>query len=124
MKIKVFNSQLTLREKFIQESEEVIREQLEEYLDGSRKSFDLNFSLHDTAQGDILREINRIPYGETRTYSEIAEKTGSAAIAVGQTCSQNPLPLVIPCHRVVGKNSIGGYQAGKEVKKELLEIEK
>jgi methylated-DNA-[protein]-cysteine S-methyltransferase len=70
-----------------------------------------------------MREMYDIPYGETRSYGEIAENIGSAAVAVGQACGKNPIPLIIPCHRVVGKNSIGGYAYGEEVKQKLLELE-
>lgn len=123
MIVELFGSELEIRQEFIEEPEEVIRSQIDDYLDGGRKSFDLTFSFPGGAQGFILREINRIPYGETSTYSEIAEDIDSSAIAVGQACSQNPLPLIIPCHRVVGKNSIGGYQAGERVKRKLFELE-
>lgn len=123
MIVELFGSELVIHEELVKESGKEVGEQVEGYLDGDRKSFDLTFSFPDTAQGFILREINRIPYGETRTYSEIADDIDSSAIAVGQACSQNPLPLIIPCHRVVGKNSIGGYQAGEDVKRKLFELE-
>ena len=71
----------------------------------------------------MLKSIDEIPYGETRTYSEIADEVNSSAIAVGSYCGRNPLPLIIPCHRVIGKNNLGGYKSGRSVKKKLLDIE-
>lgn len=123
MKIDVYGEELELDESLIEENPNEIRRQVEQFPGGERTSFDLSFSIPDTAQGAILEAMAVTPYGETRSYSEIAESAGSAAIAVGQACASNPLPLIIPCHRVVGKNSIGGYQAGEEVKRKLLEME-
>jgi len=66
-----------------------------------------------------------IPYGETRTYGELAVELDTAAVAVGQACGRNPVPIVVPCHRVVGANSLGGYSAegGPELKERLLALE-
>lgn len=123
MKVEVDGKELEIDESLIEEDQDEIRRQVEEYLAGERTSFSLSFSLPDTVQGDILRAMEKIPYGETRTYSQLADEACSAAIAVGQACASNPLPLIVPCHRVVGKDSIGGYQAGEEVKRILLELE-
>ena len=70
--------------------------------------------------------LNEIPYGETKTYKWIAEKIGKPAAvrAVGQALSKNPIPIVVPCHRVIESDgSIGGYSSGVNVKKRLLEME-
>lgn len=123
MIVEIFGSELKIDESLIEETEEEIRSQIKEYLDGGRKSFDLEFSFPEGSQGSILRKMDEIPYGETQSYGELAEKAGSSAVAVGQTCSDNPLPILIPCHRVVGRNALGGYQAGREVKRKLLELE-
>ena len=124
MIIKVFDSDLVIDSDLVEEAEEEIKRQVEEFLNGDRRSFDLDFSFPGGATGHILKEMNNIPYGETRTYGKLAEKLGSSAIAVGQVCARNPLPLFIACHRVVGKDSIGGYQAGERAKRKLLEFEK
>ncbi|MBW6471082.1 MAG: methylated-DNA--[protein]-cysteine S-methyltransferase [Methanosarcinaceae archaeon] len=73
----------------------------------------------------VLNEVRKVPYGMTVTYSELADRIGSSggARAVGQALSKNPYPIVIPCHRVVAKNSVGGYGGGLGLKKKLLDIE-
>lgn len=74
----------------------------------------------------VWKSICRIPYGETRTYKELAQMAGypSAIRAVASACGANPLPYYIPCHRVVGAHSIGGYAYGVEIKKRLLALER
>lgn len=78
-------------------------------------------------QTSVLLEISKIPFGETRTYKQIAEAIGKpkAVRAVGTACGKNPLPFIIPCHRVVQTSGkIGNYSmGGKEVKKKLLDLE-
>lgn len=123
MIIKVPGGQLIIDESLIEEPEEEIRKQIEEFLDGERREFDLEYSFPGGGLGYVLRVISQISYGETRTYSEIAEEADTSAIAVGNYCGKNPLPLIIPCHRVVGKNNLGGYQAGEAVKRKLLDLE-
>lgn len=79
-----------------------------------------------TASQGILETISRIPYGSTMTYGKVASKAGKpgAARAVGSVCRTNPLPVIVPCHRVVGLNSLGGYTPGITIKEFLLEIER
>lgn len=72
----------------------------------------------------IYRAVSEIPYGETRTYAEIAERAGTHARVVGNAMARNPTPLIVPCHRVVSKTGIGGFTPDLEIKKELLEIER
>lgn len=77
-------------------------------------------------QKKVWNELKNIPYGETRTYKEIAEKIGKpkASRAVGMACNKNPIVILVPCHRVVGTNgSLTGYAGGIELKKALLEAE-
>ena len=77
-------------------------------------------------QRKVWREIEKIPFGRTRTYAEIAKAVGKpgAARAVGSACGANPLPLFVPCHRVVASNGgWGGYSGGLDIKKKLLRIE-
>ena len=71
----------------------------------------------------VLKIVKRIPYGKVKYYSEIAERIGSSPRAIGQVLKRNPLPVLIPCHRVIAKNGLGGYSSGLEVKKALLKLE-
>ena len=102
--------------------------QLQEYLAGSRQEFDLPLAPEGTVFMQLVWEaLLTIPYGETRTYREIAEAIGSptAARAVGHANSKNPLSLFIPCHRVIGaKGELTGYLGGLDRKQFLLELEK
>ncbi len=79
-----------------------------------------------TGSQGILEAISRIPYGSTMTYGNVASNAGKpgAARAVGSVCRSNPLPVIVPCHRVVGVNSLGGYTPGIKIKEFLLEIER
>ena len=102
--------------------------QIQEYLQGTRKSFDVNYKLSGTEfQLSVWRELLKIPYGETRTYKEIAHAIGNdrATRAVGMANNRNPLHIIIPCHRVIGANgSLTGYAGGISMKEKLLELEK
>lgn len=101
--------------------------QLKEYLSGVRKSFDLPYKMNGTEfQLKVWNELCSIPYGETRSYKDIAEKIGNptAARAVGSANNKNKFMIIVPCHRVVGANgSLTGYAGGIDMKKKLLEIE-
>ena len=103
------------------------RVQISEYLKGERQAFDIDFSnLPGTEfQQDVLREMLKIPFGETRSYKQIAESVGKpkAYRAVANVCSINPYPIVIPCHRVVGSNGIGGFSLGIDMKSQLMKLE-
>jgi methylated-DNA-[protein]-cysteine S-methyltransferase len=124
MKFRAFSTEFEIDEGLITESKEEIRRQLEQYFSGNRNAFDLEVSFPEGFTGDVMREMAKISHGETRTYGEIAEALDSSAVAVGQACGRNSVPLIVPCHRVVGKSSIGGYAYGKEVKKRLLDMER
>ena len=103
-----------------------ISDKVNKYFNGSAKNFGLRYKLVGTDfQKSVWREIKNIPYGETRTYSEIAESIGQPKSfrAVANACGQNKLAIIIPCHRVVGKNNNGGYEWGIHIKEQLLEIE-
>lgn len=100
--------------------------QIQEYLVGKRQDFDLPLDGHGTDyQRKVWTAMLDIPYGETRTYGQIAAQIGSGARSVGTACGRNPLPLIVPCHRVVGTASLGGYSAadGIETKRALLRLE-
>lgn len=102
--------------------------QIIEYLKKERFSFDLPFSLEGTRfQLNVWQEALKIPYGETASYKDIAKKIGSpqAFRAVGAALKENPVQLLIPCHRVISTNgNLGGYAGGKLVKKSLLSLER
>lgn len=103
------------------------RTQLLEYLSGARRSFDLPLDPAGTAfQRSVWEALRAIPYGQTRTYGEIAAAVGRprAVRAVGQANHVNPLPIFIPCHRVMGKNgALTGYAGGLDLKSALLALE-
>ena len=102
--------------------------QINEYLTGSRKEFDLPLSYDGTPfRKSVLEAVRDIPYGETRSYSEIADAIGSpkAFRSVGTACAENPLPIIIPCHRVLpSSGGIGSYAGGSSLKKRLLDHER
>ena len=101
--------------------------QMEEYFQGNRKVFNIPYSLHGTPfQERVWQALCRIPYGQTRSYRDIAEEIGQpkAYRAVGMANHRNPMMLVVPCHRVIGADgSLGGYAGGLELKRFLLSLE-
>lgn len=100
--------------------------QLDEYFNRRRQSFDLPLAPKgDAFQLAFLDILRAIPYGETRSYGEIAREMGVSAQAIGQACGANPIPVMIPCHRVLGTNGLGGFSGGigVETKVELLKLE-
>jgi methylated-DNA-[protein]-cysteine S-methyltransferase len=101
--------------------------QLTAYLEGRLRRFDLALDLEGTPfQVRVWRELERIPYGETRSYLQIAQALGSAKAvrAVGAANGANPIPIVVPCHRVIGASgSLVGYGGGLPLKKRLLALE-
>jgi len=102
------------------------RREIEEYLAGVRREFGVPFHLRVTPfQFRVLEAISTVPYGATETYGEVADRIGRprAARAVGAACGANPLPLIIPCHRLVGASGLGGYGGGLELKRKLLHHE-
>lgn len=102
--------------------------QLDEYFQGQRKQFDLPIDYKGTPfQEKVWKELRSIPYGETRSYEDIAIGVGSpkAVRAVGQANHRNPILLLIPCHRVIHKNGdISGFACGIETKTYLLDLER
>ncbi len=74
--------------------------------------------------GRIYRAVQQVPYGSTSTYGEIASKVGTSPRVVGQAMARNPVPLVIPCHRIVAADGIGGFSSPLEIKEALLAMEK
>jgi methylated-DNA-[protein]-cysteine S-methyltransferase len=109
-------------------SVDVARRELDEYFEGRRHAFDLGLDLRALPDFtvSVLRELARVPYGETTTYGELAARVGHprAARAVGTVMNRNRIPIVLPCHRVVGANgSLVGYAGGLERKTALLQLE-
>lgn len=102
--------------------------QLEEYFAGRRQQFTvpLDFRFATDFHRQVLEELARVPYGATTTYKALAERVGNpkAVRAVGSACARNPLPLLVPCHRVLRTDgSLGGYRGGKQAKRFLLNLE-
>ena len=102
--------------------------QLTEYFEGKRKKFDLPLKIEGTPfRVKVWKALLNIPYGETRSYKQIAIEIGNskASRAVGMANNKNPIPIIIPCHRVIGSNGeLIGYASGTNIKKILLDIEK
>lgn len=109
------------------EATEPLRQQLEEYFAGERRKFTVKLDLRGTDfQKDCWHELLRIPYGETRSYAEIARAVGrpNAFRAVGQANHYNPIAIVVPCHRVLAAGTaLGGYGGGLPTKAFLLRLE-
>ena len=106
-----------------------VRRQLDEYFAGERREFDLSVDLRPAREFGraVLEQLAQVPYGELTTYGALAAKAGSprAARAVGTVMNRNPVPIVLPCHRVVGSTgSLVGYAGGLERKRTLLELER
>ncbi len=100
--------------------------QLDEYFAGERTDFDVPMELDGTDfQREVWTELSRIPYGETISYGELARRVGrpNGPRAVGQANGRNPIPVIVPCHRVLASTGIGGYGGGLKVKRALLAIE-
>lgn len=102
--------------------------QIEEYFMGKRKTFDIELEITGTSfQKKVYHELLNIPYGQTKSYKDIAIAIGNrkASRAVGMACNKNPIVLIIPCHRVIGSNKkLVGFGMGLNIKEVLLNIEK
>lgn len=100
--------------------------EINEFLAGKRQSFTVPVSRSGTLfDQKVLRAIEKIPYGSTATYGDIAKAIHHATAyrAVANACGRNSLPILLPCHRVVGKNGMGGYNGGVQKKHALLKLE-
>ncbi len=103
-----------------------IFKQLEEYFAGDRREFSIDYSIDTSLFATrVYKEMAKIPYGTTLSYSELAKKSGRklAYRAVGTACGKNPLPLIIPCHRVIAVNGLGGFGGELDTKRFLLNLE-
>lgn len=101
-------------------------QQLQEYFDGTRDAFELPLAPDvNGLTARVLAVMQAIPLGDTRTYGDIARELDAPAQAIGQACGANPIPVIIPCHRVLGANGLGGFSGagGVETKVALLRHE-
>lgn len=127
----LINIQFTQPQKALLQTTELLSMttiQLDEYFQRKRTTFSLPFKLTGTPfQLAVWKELQNIPYGQTTSYKEIAQKINKpkAYRAVGMANNKNPLPIIIPCHRVIGSNGkLIGYAGGLKLKNYLLELEK
>lgn len=126
MNVDILETSIDIDASVIAESPAEIRTQVCEYENGDRRTFDLTVDFPDGITGDVMAAMTEIPYGETRSYGELAADLDTAPVVVGQACGRNPVPLVVPCHRVVGSDgSLKGYSAagGVATKRRLLDLE-
>lgn len=126
MYVDIFGTTVEIDETAIAEPPADVREQVRQYERYERQAFDLTVTVPAGVTGQVMTAMADVPYGATRTYGEIADQLDTAAVVVGQACARNPVPLVIPCHRVVGSGGdLRGYSAGEGVstKRRLLDHE-
>jgi len=100
--------------------------QLEEYFAGERTTFDIPMEPAGTTfQKEVWAELSKIPYGQTISYGELARRVGrpKGPRAVGQANGKNPIPIIVPCHRVLAADGLGGYAGGLAMKRALLAVE-
>ena len=126
VQVQVLDSSVDIDVEYIEASAEAVRRQVTEYLGRERRTFELSVDIPSGFVGDVMGEMCEIPYGETRTYGDLARRLDTAPVAVGQACGRNPVPLVVPCHRVVAADGVGGYSAGTgpALKRSLLRLER
>ena len=112
---------------FKEEPFEQVRQQLREYFDGERREFDIPLSLEGTKfQLSVWRQLQEIPYGTTVSYGDIAKRIDNpkAVRAVGAANGRNPIPIIVPCHRVIGSHGdLTGFGGGLDTKEALLRLE-
>ena len=126
MNVAILGTTIELDESVVAEPPAEIGKQVAEYEHGRRRAFDLSVTIPEGVTGAVMAALTDVPYGETRTYGDIAERLDTAAVAVGRACARNPVPLVVPCHRVVGSDGdLKGYSAagGVATKRRLLDLE-
>ncbi len=117
-------TEITTKSKEVQK----VENEFNEYLGGKRKTFDIPINLVGTEfQKKVWNELLNIPYGETRSYKDIAKAIGNekASRAIGNANNKNPVMIIVPCHRVIGSNNkLVGYGGGLDMKEKLLELER
>jgi methylated-DNA-[protein]-cysteine S-methyltransferase len=120
-----FNTKKTNKKSSVLENDCI--KQIKEYFARERKTFSIPIKFEGTPfQKSVWKEMQKIPYGKSISYKALAKRIGNPKSyrAVANACGKNSLPIIIPCHRVVASNGLGGYSAGIEIKKKLLEVEK
>lgn len=126
MNVQLLDGRVDIDLAYLNVGADALREQVGQYAAGDRRTFDLEVSFPDSFTGRVMEAMAAIPYGETRTYGDLASELGTAPRAVGGGCGRNPVPVVVPCHRVVRSDGgLGGYSAagGVALKRRLLEHE-
>lgn len=126
MEVVVFGGRMDIDLAYVDVGPDELRGQVREYAAGERRTFDIDVTFPDSFTGQVMQALAAIPYGETRTYGELAETLGTAPRAVGGGCGRNPVGIVVPCHRVVRSDGgLGGFSAagGVELKQRLLDHE-
>ncbi|WP_435361178.1 methylated-DNA--[protein]-cysteine S-methyltransferase [Haloarchaeobius sp. DFWS5] len=128
MELSVHGGSFDIDESLLGAGATEVEAQVREYERGERESFDLDVDFPDDFTGRVMRAMCEIPRGETRTYGEVAESLDTSPVAVGQACGRNPVPVVVPCHRIVGTDWLGGFSNETEgervdLKQRLLEHE-
>ena len=111
MHVEVFGASLSVDETVVAQSPSELAAQIAAYERGDRTTFDLDVAFPADFTGRVMAAMAAIPFGETRTYGELAGDLDTAPVAVGGACGRNPIPIVVPCHRIVGHDSIGGFSA-------------
>ena len=126
MRLTVFGYPFDIDERLVDAPGREIRRQVREYERGDRRDFDLAVDVPDSFTGRVMDAMAAIPYGETRSYGDLAREVDTSAVAVGGACGRNPIPILVPCHRVVGADSLGGFSAegGVAAKERLLAHER
>lgn len=125
MELEILGERVSVDASLLDARPSTIRTQLREYEAGVRTEFDVAVDPPATLTGRVMDAMVSIPYGTVRTYGDLAEDLDTAAVAVGQAAGRNPVPIVVPCHRVVGASGVGGYSAGsgETLKRRLLRLE-
>ena len=122
-----FDGDIVHRVRFVRTADDgAVPVQFTRFLAGKGKSFVPLMSAAlagDTPYSEIYRAVCEIPYGETRTYGEVAKTCGTHARVVGNAMARNPTPLIVPCHRVTGARGIGGFSPDISIKETLLALE-
>lgn len=116
-----------LKKQRLSSSASLVKTQIQNYFQGKLKKFDIPLKMEGTDfQKKIWRSLQKISFGQTKTYGELARKAGvpGGARAVGNSCAKNPFLIVLPCHRVLAGKGLGGFALGLKAKKYLLNLER
>ena len=126
LRLDVFDEPLDVHLEYLDVEADALRRQVADYVAGDRRSFDVEVAFPASFVGRVMGAMAAIPYGETRTYGDLAADLDTGPRAVGSACGRNPVPVVVPCHRVVRSDGgLGGYSSpgGVALKRRLLDHE-